>query len=133
MASSGQDDLRKAIKLFNRWQFQEAADAFATLADEAEGSDRQFLLGLAEISQGFFRIWHKNGEANAMVEYLTKGMEMLKPFPKGALGIQADQMQQLLAGCLQEARRWLRGDSELFNRDFIPRLTYISKAGTVEE
>jgi hypothetical protein len=60
-------------------------------------------------------------------------MEMLKPFPKGALGIQADQMQQLLAGCLQEARRWLRGDSELFNRDFIPRLTYISKTGTVEE
>jgi hypothetical protein len=38
-----------------------------------------------------------------------------------------------LAGCLEEAKRWRRGDSEIFNRDFIPRLTYVSRAGTVEE
>jgi hypothetical protein len=133
MASVGVDDVRKAVKLFNRWQFQEAADAFQQLADDAEGSDRQFLLGLVEIAAGFFRIWHKNGEAHAMVEYLTKGMEVLRPFPKGALGIQAEPLLRDLAGCLEEAKRWRRGDSEIFNRDFIPRLTYVSRTGAIEE
>ena len=36
-------ELRKAVKLFNRWQFQEAHDAFRQLADGAEGRERTFL------------------------------------------------------------------------------------------
>lgn len=126
MPTPSTEDLKKAAKLFNRWQFQEAADAITQLADEAEGSERQFLLAIAEIAHGFFRIWHKNGEANAMVDYLTRGMEMLKPFGKGLMGLQTDQMHVELEACLDEAKRWRRGESEIFNRDFIPRLPYVS-------
>ena len=126
------EDLRRAVKLFNRWQFQEAYEAFVALAEEADGRDRAFLDGLSQLSAGFYRIWHKGGEANAMVSYLVKGIEILKPFARGgALGIEMEGIDARLAECLEEAMQWRRGDEEIFNRDIIPRLEFIS--GPVED
>jgi hypothetical protein len=122
MGNPGTDELRKAVKLFNRWQFQEAQDAFQQLADASDGTSRQFLAAIGDIAAGFHRIWHKNGEAHAMVEYLQRGIDAMKPFPRGLLGLQADPFLVELEECLAEAKRWRRGDSEIFNRDFIPRL-----------
>lgn len=122
MSEPMMEDLKKAVKLFNRWQFQEASDAFRQLADEADGKDRNFLQGISELASGFYRIWHKGGEPNAMVNYLQKGITTLKPFDKGAVGISAVNFHESLDRCLDEAMRWRRGDSEIFNRDFIPRL-----------
>ncbi|MCB9506974.1 MAG: hypothetical protein H6698_06285 [Myxococcales bacterium] len=118
------EDLRRAVKLFNRWQFQEAFDAFTALAAEAEGRDQVFLEGLANLSAGFHRIWHKGGEPNAMVAYCQRGMEMLAPFGKGSMNIQLDGFEERLKLCLDEAMRWRRGDEEIFNRDIIPRLDF---------
>jgi len=124
------EDLKKAVKLFNRWQFQEAQDAFHQLAEEAEGRDRVFLEGIALIASGFYRIWHKGGEPNAMVSYLEKGMEVLKPFNGTFAGIKSEGVVPAIEACLEEAARWRRGDSEIFNRDHIPRLEF--EAGDVD-
>jgi hypothetical protein len=64
-----------------------------------------------------------------MVDYLTRGLEMLKPFGRGSMGVQTEHMQEELLLCLEEAKRWRRGDSEIFNRDFIPRLPFASSKG----
>lgn len=117
-------ELRKAVKLFNRWQFQEAHDAFRQLADSADGRERTFLDALSNLSAAFFRIWHKRGEANTMVTYLQKGIEQLRPFTRPMYGIETASIIPDLERCLEEAMRWRRGDSEIFNRDFIPRLDF---------
>ena len=122
------EELRRAVKLFNRWQFQESFDAFTALAAETEGRDKGFLEGIALLSAGFHRIWHKGGEPNAMVSYLHKGMDTLKPFNRGAAGIEADGLQEGLERCLEEAMRWRRGDEIIFNRDIIPRLEFKSNS-----
>ncbi len=122
------DELRRAVKLFNRWQFQEAGEAFTTLAEDADGRDKTFLEGIAMLATGFNRIWHKGGEPNAMVSYLQKGMEVLAPFTRGGAGIRTDGLQEGLRECLEEAARWRRGDEEIFNRDIIPRLEFKSEA-----
>lgn len=118
------EDLKRAVKLFNRWQFQEAHEAFEALADEVEGRDKQFLEALANLSAAFYRIWHKGGEANAMVTYLQKGMEQIKPYRRGALGLIQEGFYEALQGCLDEAMSWRRGDQEIYNRDIIPRLEF---------
>jgi hypothetical protein len=128
MSEPTTEDLKRAVKLFNRWQFQEAADAFRQLADESDGRDRAFLDALAHIANGFYRIWRNQGEANATVEYLQKGIDLVRPFDRGALGLSTDGLVQQLEMCLEEARRWRRGESEIFNRDFIPRLEYTVEA-----
>lgn len=118
------EELRRAVKLFNRWQFQEAFDAFTELAAETQGRDKGFLEAIALLSAGFNRIWHKGGEPNAMVSYLQKGMEMINEHPRGGAGIRADGLEEGLKNCLEEAMRWRRGDEEIFNRDIIPRLEF---------
>jgi hypothetical protein len=118
------EDLRRALKLFNRWQFQEAFDAFTALSAQADGKDKTFLDGLAYLAAGFHRIWHKGGEPNAMVSYCQRGMDMLLPYGKGHMGVQLDGFEERMKACLEEARRWRRGDEEIFNRDIIPRLDF---------
>lgn len=118
------DGLRRAVKLFNRWQFQEATDAFAALANQYDGREKAFLEGISLVSSGFYRIWHKGGEANAMVSHLQKGLELLAEFPKGALGVETDGFDERVRHCLDEAMKWRRGDEEIFNRDMIPRLEF---------
>lgn len=120
------EELRRAVKLFNRWQFQEAFDAFTALAAEADGRDKGFLEGIAMLSAGFNRIWHKGGEPNAMVSYLQKGIETIAEYPRGGAGIDAEGLVDGLKFCLEEAMRWRRGDEEIFNRDIIPRLEFKS-------
>lgn len=127
MTDNISEELRRAVKLFNRWQFQEAFDAFTSLAGEFEGRDKAFLEGIAMLAAGFNRIWHKGGEPNAMVAYLTKGMNIVAEYPRGGAGIQADGLPEAVQGCLDEAMRWRRGDEEIFNRDIIPRLEFISE------
>ena len=119
------DDLKRAVKLFNRWQFQEAADAFGQLAEEGEGKERSYLEGLSNIASGFFRIWHKGGEPNAMVTHLGKGATLLKSHTKGTLSLDLDDFNKALGACVEEAKNWRRGDTEIFNRDFIPRIEFI--------
>ena len=119
------DDLKRAVKLFNRWQFQEACDAFGQLAEEGEGRDRQYLEGLSNIASGFYRIWHKGGEPNAMVSHLEKGAKALKKHTKGTLALDLDDFNTALVHCVEEAKNWRRGDTEIFNRDFIPRIEFI--------
>ena len=59
-----------------------------------------------------------------MVSYLQKGMQILEHYNRGAAGIQAEELQEGLNACLEEAARWRRGDEEIFNRDIIPRLEF---------
>ncbi|MFT4705518.1 MAG: hypothetical protein ACI81R_003229 [Bradymonadia bacterium] len=121
------EDLKRAVKLFNRWQFNEAYDAFVALMQETDGREKQFLDALAHLSAAFHRIWHKGGEPNAMVSYLTKGIQMLRPYRRGVLDIDMTGLVQALEGCHDEALRWRRGDEELYNRDIIPRLEFVGK------
>ena len=116
------DDLKRAAKLFNRWQFQEAQDAFHQLAEEAVGSERTFLTALADLSAGFYRIWNNGGEPNAMVSYLEKGIKGLSPMAGVPSGVNMDGFMKSLGLCLTEAHDWRRGDIELFHRDHIPRI-----------
>lgn len=124
VAEAISEDLKRAVKLFNRWQFQEAHEAFVSLAAEVEGRDKQFLEALANLSAAFYRIWHKGGEANAMVAYLQKGMEQIKPYRRGAMGLVQEGFYEALVACLDEAMTWRRGDEEIYNRDIIPRLEF---------
>ena len=127
MTDNISEELRRAVKLFNRWQFQEAFDAFTEVAAETPGRDKGFLEALAMIAAGFHRIWHKGGEPNAMVSYLNKGIEQLELYKRGGAGISAEGLQEGLAKCLEESMRWRRGDEIIFNRDIIPRLEFISE------
>lgn len=120
-----QEDLKRAVKLFNRWQFQEAHEAFQSLADDIDGRDKQFLEAFASLSAGFYRIWHKGGEANAMVTHIEKGIDMLRPYRRGAFGVDMTGLVDALTFCLEEAMRWRRGDEEIFNRDIIPRIEFV--------
>lgn len=117
-----QEDLARAVKLFNRWQFQEAADAFEKIAQEIEGTDRTFFEAIAMLASGFFRIWNKGGEPNAMYEYVERGWDLLQKHAKVVGGLDVTEFYETLPMCLEEAARWRRGDVELFNRDFIPRI-----------
>lgn len=123
--ASNSSDLSKSVKLFNRWQFQEAADAFAKLAADYDGHERNCFEAISALSQGFFRIWNKGGEPNAMVEHIQAGWDFLRPTPQLIAGLDMSEFHQLVPLCLEESIRWRRGDVELFNRDLIPRIEYI--------
>lgn len=116
------DELRKAVKLFNRWQFEEAHAAFRKLADAADGRDREFLEGLGYLATAFNRIWHKGGEPNAMVSYLQKAHDTLGTFEGVVLGVDTTGLADFLLVCVEEAKRWRKGELEVYNRDAIPRL-----------
>lgn len=122
------NDLGKAVKLFNRWQFQEAADAFTKLANEFEGPERTVFEGIAELSHGFFRIWNKGGEPNAMVEHIQGGWDLIQKTEVHVAGLDMKEFHDMLPMCLEEAVRWRRGDVALFNRDMIPRIEYVDAA-----
>ena len=119
------NDLGKAVKLFNRWQFQEAADAFSKLVNEFDGPERTCFEGIAELCHGFFRIWNKGGEPNAMVDNIQAGWEIIQKTDVHVGGLDMKEFHQMLPMCLEEAIRWRRGDVELFNRDLIPRIEYV--------
>jgi predicted metal-dependent hydrolase len=127
MYAAIQEDLAKAVKLFNRWQFEEAHDAFNKLAKEIEGRERSFLEGIAKLASGFHRIWNKGGEPNTMVEYLEEGWKMIQQFDNGMFGLDLAEFDQGIPACMEEAARWRRGDVEIFNRDYIPRIEYIDE------
>lgn len=116
------DDLKRAVKLFNRWQFQEAQDSFIQLSEEAVGNERTYLVALSNLAAGFFRIWHNGGEPNAMVNYLEKGFKGLSPLVGIPSGVNMDGFIDSLRFCIKEAHDWRRGDIELFHRDHIPRI-----------
>ena len=119
------DELRHAVKLFNRWQFEEATKAFTVLSEAAESPEKDFLASISLLASGFFRIWHNGGEPNAMVDYINRGHDELKTHPHGTMGLDLREFDQGVPACIEEARRWRRGESEIFNRDFIPRIEYI--------
>lgn len=118
-------DLKRAVKLFNRWQFEEAVVAFHTLAEAHQGRDREFLEALSQLSGGFHRIWHKGGESSAMVALVERSRATLTAFAPSHLGLDLRRLDTELASCLAEAIAWRRGDTELFNRDVIPRLEHL--------
>lgn len=120
-----QEDLQRAVKLFNRWQFEEAHEAFGKLAQEVEGRERTYLEAIALLASGFWRIWNKGGEPNAMVEYLQRGWDTLRAFERGTMGMDMSEFDEGIPQCLEEAARWRRGDVEMFNRDFIPRIELV--------
>ncbi|TVR03300.1 MAG: hypothetical protein EA398_05290 [Deltaproteobacteria bacterium] len=122
MSTLVSEDLRKAVKLFNRWQFAEAAEAFEKLLPLHAGTDRALLDVLGLLSTGFNRIWHKGGEPNALVNYLEKGLEQLEPLGTNSWGIDTQALRDSVAQCIEEAMRWRRGDVDVYNRDLIPRL-----------
>ena len=113
------------MKLFNRWQFEEAVVAFHLLAEASQGRDRDFLEALSQLSGGFHRIWHKGGESSAMVAMVERSRAILAGFVPGHLGVDLRRLDGELAVCLSEAISWRRGDTELFNRDVIPRLEHL--------
>jgi hypothetical protein len=122
MADPQPPSIPKTVKLFNRWQFQEAQDMFRQLAEQSEGRDRALLEALGNVSSAFHRIWQKGGEPNAMVSYLEKGIEQLRSFSRPAAGIRVEGLVDQLQLCLEEAFRWRRREAEIFNRDLIPRV-----------
>jgi hypothetical protein len=127
MASPTRDDLIPAAKRFNRWQFIEAQNSFKELSDQSEGSDAIFLGAIADIAGGFAKIWHKGGEPHAMVSLLTEGANNLEKFTPRYLDIELETFLPALLFCLSEAKRWRRGDTEIFDRDLIPRLEFSSR------
>ena len=116
-----------AAKRFNRWQFIEAQALWREMGEKAEGDDREFLLSLSEIAGGFAKIWHKGGEPHAMVSLLTKGIQRVQPFSPGFLGVELDDFLPAIIHCLKEAKHWRRGDTEIFDRDLIPRIEFTPK------
>ena len=70
MPTPSRDELKPAVKRFNRWQFIEAQTMLKELSAHSEGSDANYLMALADIAGGFAKIWHKGGEPHAMVSLL---------------------------------------------------------------
>lgn len=124
MSSPTRAELIPAAKRFNRWQFIEAQNLFHDLSEHSEGSDQTFLGGLSSIAGGFAKIWHKGGEPHAMVSLITVGIKSLEAFQPKYLEIELDEFVRDLSKCLTEAKRWRRGDTEIFDRDLIPRLQF---------
>ncbi len=127
MPSPTREELLPAAKRFNRWQFIEAQNSFKELADAADGSDTDFLGAIADIAGGFAKIWHKGGEPHAMVSLLQEGTDALKKFVPRFLDIELEEFMPHLERCMFEAKRWRRGDTEIFDRDLIPRLEFSAK------
>lgn len=124
MPSPNRNDLLPGLKRFNRWQFIEAQSVWKDLSDQSEGTDSEFLIALANIAGGFAKIWHKGGEPHAMVFLLTQGINDLHRFLPRYLNIELETFHRSLLLCLDEAKRWRRGDTEIFNRDLIPRIEF---------
>jgi hypothetical protein len=128
MPSPTREELIPAVKRFNRWQFIEAQNFFKELAEQIEGRDQEFLSSLADIAGGFAKIWHKGGEPHAMVSLLTKGITAVDAFTPRFLYLELESFVAAITVCLDEAKRWRRGDKEIFNRDLIPRLDFSPKS-----
>lgn len=126
MSNVSSEELRRVVKLFNRWQFDEAATALEKLAPQLEGTDRRVVEGLQLLAHGCNRIWHKGGEANAMVNYLQQCAEVMRTVGTNSLGIRTEGMHESVLACLEEALRWRRGEVEIFNRDLLPRVEFVS-------
>lgn len=124
MPTPTREDLKPAVKRFNRWQFIEAHNLLKDVAEQSDGSDAEFLTALADIAGGFAKIWHKGGEPHAMVSLLTQGYERLDNFGTSYFGMELVEFAGALRNCLEEAKRWRRGDTEIFNRDLIPRIEF---------
>ncbi|MCA9563089.1 MAG: hypothetical protein KC561_06350 [Myxococcales bacterium] len=124
MPSPTREDLIPAAKRFNRWQFPEARNFFKELSSSADGSDQEFLEAVSDVAEGFSKIWHKGGEPHAMVSSLSKGTKSLEKFTPRYLEIELTEFTKHLNTCLEEAKRWRRGDVEIFDRDLIPRLEF---------
>ena len=103
------NDLGKAVKLFNRWQFKESAEAFSKLVNEFDGAERVCFEAIAELSQGFFRIWkNQGGEPNAMVGYIERGWD---PSPTSA----ASTCPNFTSSCLNASPNPSAGDAAMWN------------------
>lgn len=124
MPTPTRDELKPAIKRFNRWQFIEAQAMLGELAAQCEGSDAAYLQALADIAGGFAKIWHKGGEPHAMVSLLSQGFERIQAFGDRYMHMDLETFHSSLRDCLEEAKRWRRGDEEIFNRDLIPRVEF---------
>ena len=124
MSSPTRAELIPAAKRFNRWQFIEAQNLFRELSEHSEDSDQTFLMGLSSIAGGFAKIWHKGGEPHAMVSLITEGIRTLESYQPKYLEIELDDFITDLSKCLGEAKRWRRGDTEIFDRDLIPRIQF---------
>ena len=125
--SVGRSELNPGVKRFNRWQFVEAQNAWRELGEQQEGPAKDFLLALSKVAGGFAKIWHKNGEPHAMVSILGQAVTDLQPFAPRYLDIELDGFIAGLSHCLSEAKRWRRGETEIFDRDLIPRLEFLTK------
>jgi hypothetical protein len=125
MSSPTRDELVPALKRFNRWQFIEAQTGWTELAEKADGVDRDFLMAMAHVAGSFARIWHKGGEPQAMVSLLTAGVSEIQKFGARHLDLELEPFTKALTACLEEAKRWRRGDTDIFNRDLIPRLDFV--------
>lgn len=126
MSEVSSEDLRRIIKLFNRWQFEEAANELDKLSPHLEGTDKQVIEGLALLAHGCNRIWHKGGEAHAMVKYLEDCAVVMRRAGTNSLGIKTEGLAEAVNNCLTEAIRWRRGEVDIFNRDLLPRIEFIS-------
>jgi hypothetical protein len=124
MPSPSKEEMLPAAKRFNRWQFIEAQNLWFEMSEKSEGSDKQFLSALADISGGFAKIWHKGGEPHAMVSLLTKGIQRAQKFTPRYCNMELDDFLPAVVYCLSEAKRWRRGDTDIFDRDLIPRLEF---------
>tara|TARA_B100000029_G_C17345801_1_gene876963 strand:+ start:117 stop:500 length:384 start_codon:yes stop_codon:yes gene_type:complete len=122
MASPSEKALIPATKRFNRWQFTEAQALFSDLSDMSKGREIEFYMAISNIAGGFSKIWHKGGEPHAMVSLLTAGIDTLQRFTPNYLEYELEDFFKSLVLCLTEAKRWRRGETEIFNRDLIPRL-----------
>ena len=62
-----------------------------------------------------------------MVSLLQEGTDALKKFVPRFLDIELEEFMPHLERCMFEAKRWRRGDTEIFDRDLIPRLEFSAK------
>lgn len=127
MAAPTKEELVPATKRFNRWQFIEAHNLFKGLAEAADGPDKHFLGAISSIAGAFAKIWHKGGEPHAMVSQLQEGIDGLKRFIPRYMDFELEEFVAELLHCMNESKRWRRGDTEIFDRDLIPRLKFSPK------
>ena len=124
----GRAELNPGVKRFNRWQFVEAQNAWRELGVQQEGPPREFLLTLSNVAGGFAKIWHKGGEPHTMVSILNQAVTDLQKFAPRYLDLELESFIAGLTHCLSEAKRWRKGETEIFDRDLIPRVEFLPKA-----
>jgi predicted metal-dependent hydrolase len=115
------DALARGQVLYNERRFWDAHDAWEEAWLVESGEVRRMLQGLIQVTAGYHNAFVRC-RPGGVVKQLAAGLEKLETIPDELGGLSLEVFRRAVAGTLEEARRWHRGESDGLDVAAVPRL-----------